>query len=235
MIRGNDRQQIFEDREDYDQFLNILRDYPKICEFRLFAYCLMGNHVHLLLEVPDDNLAVILKRIGSKYVYYFNVKYERVGHLFQDRFKSETVEDDAYFLTVLRYIHRNPVKARLCERVEDYEYSSIHEYISAHRWVDIEYALRMIEKELFLEFNNTPNEDTCMDSAPITRRAVTDTQAQSIIEQVSHCSSVSEFRELERSKRDAFVRQICEKGVSIRQLSRLTGISKGIIERSAKL
>ena len=104
MLRGIDRQLIFEDTEDYLRFLNIVQECREICGFQLFAYCLMGNHVHLLLKVRNDDLETVFKRIGGRYVYYYNVKYQRIGHLFQDRFRSEPVDDDAYFLSVLRYI-----------------------------------------------------------------------------------------------------------------------------------
>ena len=108
MLRGIDRQQIFEDTEDYYRFLDIVHECREECEFKLYAYCLMGNHVHLLLKVETDSLETIFKKIGGRYVYYYNVKYQRIGHLFQDRFKSEPVDDDSYFLTVLRYIHSLP-------------------------------------------------------------------------------------------------------------------------------
>lgn len=72
--------------------------------FKMHAYCLMGNHVHMLIKVQADGLETILKRIAGRYVYWYNVKYQRVGRLFQDRFKSEPIEDDAYFLTVLFFM-----------------------------------------------------------------------------------------------------------------------------------
>ena len=80
----------------------------------------MGNHVHLLMKFEQDPIEVVFKKIASLYAIYFNTKYQRIGHLFQDRYSSEPVEDDAYFLQVLRYIHMNPVKAGLCKVPEDY-------------------------------------------------------------------------------------------------------------------
>jgi REP element-mobilizing transposase RayT len=74
----------------------------------------MGTHVHLLIKEETEALGKIMKRIGVRYVYWYNRKYERSGHLFQDRYKSEPVDDDGYFMTVLRYIHQNPRKSGLC-------------------------------------------------------------------------------------------------------------------------
>ena len=80
------------------------------CNYILYAYCLMSNHIHLLIRERKDTIGMAIKRIASSYVYYYNHKYSRDGHLFRERFKSETVNDMAYFLALLRYIHQNPVK-----------------------------------------------------------------------------------------------------------------------------
>ena len=234
MLRGIDRQLIFEDSEDYFRFLDIIQECRKLCNFKLFAYCLMGNHVHLLLKVQDDNLETIFKRIGGRYVYYYNVKYQRIGHLFQDRFKSEPVDDDGYFLTVLRYIHQNPVKAKLCSKVEDYPFSSFTEYLHESTLVDTAFALGMIERGEFTRFNNTPNSDSCLELVVSSRRAVTDAQAQGIIEKISHCKTITEFQSLEENKKERYIKKIYDKGVSVRQLSRLTGTSKGMVEKYLK-
>lgn len=99
MLRGNNKQQIFLDEEDSSRFLEIVRKYKDICNFKIFAYCLMGNHVHILVKTDDISLDSIMKRVVVKFVYYYNVKYSRIGHLFQDRYKSEPVETDEYFFT----------------------------------------------------------------------------------------------------------------------------------------
>ena len=234
MLRGIDRQLIFEDNDDYDRFLDIVQECHEMCCFKLYAYCLMGNHVHLLLKVTGESLETIFKRIGGRYVYYYNVKYKRVGHLFQDRFKSEPVEDDAYFLTVLRYIHQNPVKAKLCTKVGNYPYSSYADYLHDSNLIDTEFALSMLSRDEFITFNNEPNTDKCLEIATITRRAVTDQEAKVIIEKYSHCRTIVEFQGLEEKKKERYIKKICEKGVSVRQASRLTATSKGLVERYLK-
>ena len=84
----------------------------------------MGNHVHLLLKEASETIGNIMKRIASSYVYHYNHKYDRVGHLFQERFKSQPVNDFSYFITLLRYIHQNPLKAMLVDSIDEYEWSS---------------------------------------------------------------------------------------------------------------
>ena len=104
MLRGINQQQVFEDEEDNEKFIAVLKDCKLISEYKIFAYCLMGNHLHLLMKVENEKSDQIFKRIGARYVYWYNWKYQRKGHLFQDRFKSEPIDDDLYFLAVLRYI-----------------------------------------------------------------------------------------------------------------------------------
>ena len=133
MIRGINQQNIFSYDDDYKRFLVILAKYHRQSNYEIYAYCLMGNHIHLLLKEGKESLATSMKRIGTSYVYYYNWQYDRKGHLFQDRYKSEPVEDDAYFLTVLRYIHQNPLKAGLSDDISSYPWSSYSERGSRFR------------------------------------------------------------------------------------------------------
>ncbi|MFC4024421.1 transposase [Oceanobacillus longus] len=110
MLRGINRQTIFEDDNDRIRLLETIKRFKDISKFRIFCYCLMDNHIHLLLKETEEPVSKAIQRISASYVYWYNDKYERSGHLFQERFKSENVETITYFLTVLRYIHQNPVK-----------------------------------------------------------------------------------------------------------------------------
>ncbi len=114
----------------------------------------MKNHVHLLMKTDSDKLSTYMRKVGARYVYWYNWKYDRVGRLFQDRFRSEPVENDSYFLTVLRYIHRNPVKAGICETVAEYKESSYNEYIHPrpHQITDTDFVLSMLGKAQFIEY-----------------------------------------------------------------------------------
>ena len=122
---------IFHMHENLSRYSEVLSSVQKKAPFVLDAYCLMDNHIHLLLQKLDEPLGGIMKRIGTSYVYWFNRKYERVGHLFQARFRSEVVEDDSYFLTVLRYIHQNPTRAQMVDLGGDYPWNSYAAYTSA--------------------------------------------------------------------------------------------------------
>jgi len=111
--RGIGKQVLFEETEDYERYLETLRRFLPENSISLIAYCLMENHVHLLVHA-DSGLERAMKQIAVSYSYYFNAKYDRVGHLFQDRYMSEPVEDERYLLAAVRYIHNNPPKAGIC-------------------------------------------------------------------------------------------------------------------------
>ncbi|WP_051254978.1 transposase [Pontibacillus marinus] len=102
---------VFHRDEDRLRFLDTLKRYKLENEIQVLAWCLMDNHVHLLLKEKDKSISALMKRLGISYASYYNWTYRTNGHLFQDRFKSEVVESDSYLATVVRYIHMNPVKA----------------------------------------------------------------------------------------------------------------------------
>ena len=234
MLRGINQQQIFEDEEDCEKFIQILRECKAVSGFKLFAYCLMGNHIHLLIKPEQEPLEQVFKRIGGRYVYWYNIKYQRVGHLFQDRFKSEPVEDDSYFLTVIRYIHQNPVKAGICKEIEDYKYSSYREYQQELGLVDTDFIYSMLSKKEFERYNHESNTDKCLEMENVLKIRVTDEQAKEIIESISRCKTIANFLKLDSKSQDEFIVKFKEKGLSIRQISRLTGISKGMVEKCLK-
>ena len=231
MLRGINQQQIFEDGEDYEKFLQILKDCKAVSEYKLFAYCLMGNHIHLLVREGKESIEQIMKRLATRFVYWYNIKYQRVGHLFQDRFKSEPVENDSYFMTVIRYIHQNPVKAGLCKNPADYEYSSYNEFFKSFDLIDKEFVFGIIPIDLFEQFNYEFVNDKCLEieDKPVVR--VTDEQAQRIIYKYSKCKSAAEFQALNNTLKQKYVKKFNEYGISIRQIARLCGESKGLVEK----
>jgi REP element-mobilizing transposase RayT len=115
---------IFRDHADYDRYLETAAAVAKVTGAQLLAYVLMPNHAHFLIEVDRPGLSSFFRRLGVRYAAYFNARHERVGHVFQDRFKSLPVETDSYFITAVTYIHMNPVKAGLSTSPTDYPWSS---------------------------------------------------------------------------------------------------------------
>lgn len=158
ILRGANRQDIFHNDDDCYRFLKILETYKTQSEISIFAWCLMGNHVHLLLKEGKEELAFTMKRIGVSYASYYNRKYKTVGHLFQDRFRSENIENDAYLLSVTRYIHQNPVKAGIVTKPDDWKWSSCKSYYtiveSPSSLLDNEFLLSMFADEKSLGYKD---------------------------------------------------------------------------------
>ncbi len=124
--RGVNKMHIFRKMDDYEYFEELICFYAKSYGVIIHNYCLMSNHYHLLIEITQENLSKFMRQLNMNYAIYFNKKYKRVGHLWQGRFKSWYVTDEAYLYTLMCYIEQNPLKARMVQRLEDYPYSSYH-------------------------------------------------------------------------------------------------------------
>ena len=128
--RGVEQIAIFKEANDYKQFEELMCFYAKSYGITIHNYCLMSNHYHLLLEIQQANLSKFMRQLNMNYAIYFNKKYKRVGHLWQGRFKSWFVTDEAYLYTLMLYIEQNPLKAKIVKTLEEYPYSSYNYFIS---------------------------------------------------------------------------------------------------------
>lgn len=239
IFRGVNRQVIFEGEEDKSRFLSTVVRYKKSCGFKLYAYCLMDNHVHLLLkESEEESVSKIVQRICASYVLWYNNKYGRCGHLFQERFRSENVESIPYFLSVLRYIHQNPVKAGISKDVFTCQWTSIHEYFHHSPIIDTELALQLLSPDpekalsIFKEKMKVSIEEQFLDDVPSPK--LTD---QEVLEELK-CLGVenkSNLQQMTKHQRDSIVLELSKiKGISTSQLTRITGLSKTTIKRIKK-
>lgn len=129
IVRGNHQQRIFRTGADYQAYLAGLVTYRKKYDLRFYAYCLMPNHVHLLLETAEVPLARFMQGVQQSYAQYFNRVHRKVGHLFQGRYRAIVCEKERYLLALLRYIHLNPVRGKLVRRPEQYRYSGHGVYV----------------------------------------------------------------------------------------------------------
>ena len=148
MLRGINHQHLFEGESDYKEFIQSLEKLKTEMVFEIHAYCLMSNHVHLLLKENDyGDLSLIMKRLLIKYAMYFNQKYCRSGTLISNRYKSLPIEVDKYFIPLIRYIHQNPIRAGLVEYLASYQYSSYLEYLHGAKITDTKMALELVGKD----------------------------------------------------------------------------------------
>lgn len=159
--RGNNREPIFFEENNYQRFLANLERFRLPLTYKLYAYCLLPNHFHLLLQVDKINLSKIMQILITAYTMYINKKYDRIGHIFQGRFQSIIVEKETYLLQVHRYIHLNPLKAGLVNNLKMYPWSSYMQYLTKGNGlpqIDTSLILGMLsqntskQKQIFQEF-----------------------------------------------------------------------------------
>jgi REP element-mobilizing transposase RayT len=135
MNRGRRFEKIFADDRDYEMFVDLLKEASEMWKVNIAAYCLMSNHYHILLQTPDGNISRTMRHINGVYTQRFNRKYSHGGQLFRGRYKSILVGEDSYLLQLVRYIHRNPIKAGLVTTLNSYKWSSHKGYLSiAQKW-----------------------------------------------------------------------------------------------------
>jgi len=150
ITRGNQRQKVFKDSDDFLKYLEILSNYKTQYKYFLYVYVLMNNHVHLLIETQETPLSKILQGINQSYTTYFNRKYKTVGHLFQGRYKAILCDRDEYLLSLVNYIHLNPVRAKIVKIPDEYQWSSHLSYIKKAdgiNIIDTDQVLRMFSED----------------------------------------------------------------------------------------
>lgn len=238
LFRGINRQNLFEEEKDYEKMLEIIKEVKEEKGFRIHGYCLMTNHVHLFIcEKETGDIKKIMHKILTKYVGWYNYKYSRSGTLIGNRYKSEPIEDESYYLNLLRYIHQNPIKSGISQNMEDYKWSSYSEYIkkSAKEIVDTEVFLLMFSEEekraieLFKEFHE---ENETLDFYISETKKLTDEQLKRKIKKFLGDIEIKEIGNMSRNDRNMILMKLRENGFTIGQLERITGISRGIISRA---
>ena len=151
IVRGNQRQKVFYDDGDRAKYLGLLARLSEVQLFRVHAYVLMLNHVHLLLETGEVPLSRVMQRLGSGYTQYFNRRHGLTGHLFQGRYKAILCDKDNYLLELSRYLHLNPVRAKVVKDPADYPWSSYGAYVRGagrQKWLDPTEVLNQFSRTL---------------------------------------------------------------------------------------
>lgn len=231
--RGNGRQIIFEDDEDRRFFIRTLHDYWDEAHLELYAWCLMENHFHLLVHGNTEDISIGMKKLCSVYARRFNKRTGRVGHLFQDRYDSEPIDSEAYLLSVIRYIHKNPEKGGIAP-MSTYGWSSYQEYLGRPTICKTDFALDVFGgREQFLLFHEERRMEERAGCVRIIEggSSVEDDrrkQAEEILGDIR----LADLKTLPRSNRNKHLRLLKETGLSIREIERYTGIGRNIISRA---
>ncbi|MBU9723154.1 MULTISPECIES: transposase [Bacillaceae] len=242
MWRGANGQEIFHDDEDRMVFLDNVMKYKRRIGLKVYAWCLMSNHVHLLMKEGEESISITMKRIGVCFVSHYNWKYRTRGHLFQDRFRSENVETDQYMRTVVRYIHQNPVKAKIVDDVQQWKWSSCNGYygkkIYPLKLLDQDFVLGMfsddrpLAMELFKDFNERSNHDECLDDHHYVRR-LSDEEVRIEIKRILGTMEIAHVKTLSKVHRTPILRKIKKiDGISQKQAARILGISVNLVYKA---
>ena len=235
MVRGINRQNIFQDREDRTMYLEKLSLVKERSSCLIYGYCLMNNHIHLLIAETVETISQVMKRLGSTYVYCTTRSMGGWDTSFR-RFRSEPIDVDTYLLTALRYIHQNPVKAGLALDCVSYPWSSYHDYINPDKTpkslTDTALALGIIGgQEQFAKFHEKPCADDLLDIDDFTRAS--DELAEQLILRVLAGKTTGELLNMPIPDRDKLLRELkALPGVSQRQIAQITGINRNTIQRA---
>lgn len=238
ILRGIDKQDIFLGNNDYQKFLEIIKETKEKYEFDIYSYCLMNNHIHIIIYDRDDNLPKIMQSIAISYSIFFNRKYNRVGHLFQNRYSSKKIENREYLKTACRYIHQNPQKAGI-EKIEKYKWSSYKEYIGRKTIINPKMLLLIFSenereaKEEFVKYHNINSSTEISDLIEYEmKEKITDEQVLKYICEVVKIDNVHKILEFNSKKRNEIIAKIKEnKKITSAQISRVLGINRKIVER----
>ena len=226
--RGNGKQILFEEKPDYLFFLHLLKKYSIETKVSICAFCLMENHVHLLIYDPEKNVSLFMKKLCVTYAGYFNRKYDRIGHLFQGRFGSKVIDDEDYLLTVFRYILNNPRESEINNAAE-YPWSSYKSYDNPNSFVDTGIIQELLGSwQDYAEFISSKYEE----DSELQVVKHNDEWAQKIIRDYLNIESGTVLQSYDFQKRNDAIRLLKEKGLSIRQIERLTGINRNAIHRA---
>ena len=166
MMRGNNRQDIFFGKAYYECFLKIVSEASEKFNFKVITFCLMTNHIHLVIYVNQHSLSVIMQNICYRYVRWVHKKLNRVGHLFQGRYLSKIVNNEHYLLNLCRYVHLNPISAKMVQSIDCYRWSS-HRYYrfrKAPEWLNIDIVFETISKQKNLTYHNLMSADISSDA-----------------------------------------------------------------------
>lgn len=247
MIRGNERKNIFLDDEDKKRFIEILSEKNKDRKFAIYAYCLMDNHVHLLINEDSDEIGRVMKRINISYAYYFNKKYGRIGHLFQDRFKSQGIENDGYLLSAVRYIHNNPVKAGLVRNIEEYKWSSYTIYTEARSQssiIDKRFILKLFSEDnekailFFIDYSKMQDDGQFIDlqEKNADKEIQTETKAKELIMTYLVNHNIININDLKNRQNEDLRREIIStlkvrSSLSVRQIANLLDLDRNMVQR----
>lgn len=238
MLRGINKQDIFLDKQDYLKFIKEMKITKEKYNYSIYSYVLMPNHVHIEIKDNENNISKIMHRLAVSYSSYFNKKYNRIGHVFQDRYNSKVIENNEYLMNLMRYIHQNPEKAKISKTC-DYRWSSYKDYIYKDGLTDTKLILNLFSKDETIalsEFTKYNNKILSLkESKDILEYEIslklTDEQLIYIIKNKIGEENIFNIQRFNKKHRKEIIQMIKGiKGTSKMQISRVLGINRKELE-----
>ncbi len=239
-LRSVNQHIIFEDSQDYEKFIYILSDCVEKYDIDLYAYCLMNNHIHLLIYSPPETLSSCFQSLGTRFARWYNNKYLRTGHLFQERFHSQVIDSDNYFLSALVYIHNNPVRANMCKYPSEYRWSSFNAYYGQkNSMLNLTYAYNIAGSKHALHYYFATADKDAVDAMfseceQEYTHFVTDETAIAIFKSLTNISTLSEIDSMNRTDRNSNIRLLKEQHLTCKQVARIMNVSVSTVKRLCK-
>lgn len=234
MMRGINKQDIFLDKQDFNKIIKEIKRTKERYGYQIYAYAFMNDHIHLIIFDKNENISIAIQSLNISYSIYFNKKYERTGHLFENRFKSKIVEDESYLRSLVRYIHKNPENAS----IEPYKWTSYKEYIGRHNIINNQVVLKLFgntKKQALtniIKFHENYNKINDYTKGYEFINKVTDEEAIEIIKNITNEQNLIKIQNYNRTERDKTILKILEiEGIKKIQISRIIGISVKTINR----
>lgn len=233
ILRGNGKMILFEEDEDDKFFIGKMDEYVETEDVRLCAYCLMDNHVHMLVYDPDFHTPKMVQKLACSYARYYNdlERNREPGHVFQGPYLSQAVNDEQYLTNVFRYILNNPKKAGV-KPTEEYPWSSYDMFFWKNTSLYLDYFREKFPTDkAYREYIGTPNHDVFMEDVP-QKEKHDDKWAMDVIRRKLGVKSGTEVKGWDREHRNDALRRLKATELSIRRISRLTGVSYGAVHRA---
>ncbi len=231
LVQGPRGQKVFAEDTDKLRYLETIQKYHREGKVRLYAYCILENSAHILIEEAEDDVSRFMRRVGISYVRWYNRQRGREGALFRDRYASQPVNDEAECMRMIRFIHQQPVRLGLARRMSEYPWSSYGEYLVSTYRVDRGELLGLLGDWNYERYMKNSWRDLYLRERPPYYQK-TDEEALRLIQLRMNGRRVEELRTMKIEERNELLRQMrYDDGISIAQLSRVTSIGRGTIQR----
>jgi REP element-mobilizing transposase RayT len=237
MTRGINKEKIFETKKEKETIMTFIREKSQEEACKIAAYCIMNNHLHIIAITEKPILINVMKKINISYAMSYNQRHERIGPVFQDRFRSENINNDRHFYGVLRYIHNNPVNAGIVPKAEEYIWSSMREYLNGRTLlidekVKDDIMHHFMSKKSFIDFHNLQDETIYLEVKEETE-ILEEKRAKRIIKDYFEKKGINDL--IKPGDKDELVEKLLkETNLSYRRIAKETGTSINTVFRANK-